>query len=175
MWIYIYIYIYTQINLHSSWFMFSISFAISSKKIGLPGGPVVGDPWLPGNPCFRLTWPRSIAWRRRFEGGEIPLESVTMSTVSTCQVCPICPNFSLINFLGFRNATWLCVYDFLFVLFVCPSVCINIGTYFYVPSQTYLCETLQQVVCAREQLLADRRINGATHNVVPCWLPLIVW
>ena len=25
-----------------------------------------------------------------------------------------------------------------------------------------------QVVCAREQLLADRRINGATHNVVPC-------
>ena len=27
---------------------------------------------------------------------------------------------------------------------------------------------MQQVVCAREQLLADRRINGATHNVVPC-------
>lgn len=56
---YIYTYKSTQQLVH----VLYLANAISShkKKKSDFKGPLVGDPWLPGNPCFRLTWPRSIA------------------------------------------------------------------------------------------------------------------
>ena len=118
---------------------------IIGKENRLPGGPVAGDPWLSGNPCFRLTWPRSIAWRRRFEGQRFPWKTWP------CLPAGYAPFVQFFLFFFFKVSEMLLDYVsmifYLFYLFVLLFVFYFWNLFLCALTDRDLCETCSRL-CA---------------------------